>query len=619
MAVSMISDLIKNGKKIMGIGSPRASLESNFALQLLVGVENFYSGESSNDRFLIKIVMDIMKQGGVKVPSLSEVEKADAVFIIGEDVTNTAPMLALSVRQSIRVQPSAEATGLKIPAWQDDAVREVVQDKKGPFFIASPYPTRLDDIATRTYHNSSDDVARFGFAVAHFINDKAPAVKGLTKEEEDFAKEVATALLQAKNPLIISGTGTGRKAVLRSASNVLRSLSLAGKNPWAYMCIPECNSMGMALMGSKGLEEAFIDVKKTKADVVIILENDLYRRAFEKDVNEFLSACQNIVVLDYYMHPTAGKAGYILPAGSFAEADGTLINSEGRAQRFFEVYYPGDEIMQSWNWILDMMKATGKDPAHELNTFDDFTALLERTLPQFKGIVSAAPGHNFRINGQKIPRKTLRYSGNTAILSKVNVSEPMPPDDPDSPFSFTMEGYRGDLPSSTIPFFWAPGWNSAQSVNKFQDEVGGHLHGGDPGTIIMTNGHQAEPSFSMDIPETFRRHSTKWFVVAMHHIFGSEELSMLAPGIAERAPQPYLALHEEDAAKINAGKDSMLQFSIDGVTQDKLKLVIHNGILPGTVGVPIGLPGMKWISLPGWAVVSAMTNTSSEMNTSEHA
>jgi NADH-quinone oxidoreductase subunit G len=99
-------------------------------------------------------------------------------------------------------------------------------------------------------------------------------------------------------------------------------------------------------------------------------------------------------------------------------------------------------------------------------------------------------------------------------------------------------------------------------------------------------------------------YSGKWFVTPIHHIFGSEEMSMLAPGIAERAPQPYLALNKVDAEKLNANEGSLLQITLDGSTQSNLKLVINNGITPGTVGVPIGLPGMMWISIPGWAVLT---------------
>ena len=39
-----IASVIKNGRKVIGIGSPRASLEANFALRMLVGADRFFSG-----------------------------------------------------------------------------------------------------------------------------------------------------------------------------------------------------------------------------------------------------------------------------------------------------------------------------------------------------------------------------------------------------------------------------------------------------------------------------------------------------------------------------------------------------------------------------------------------
>ncbi len=42
-------------------------------------------------------------------PSLKQIEKADAVIILGEDLTNTAPMIALALRQAARNVPNEEA------------------------------------------------------------------------------------------------------------------------------------------------------------------------------------------------------------------------------------------------------------------------------------------------------------------------------------------------------------------------------------------------------------------------------------------------------------------------------------------------------------------------------
>jgi len=38
----------------------------------------------------------------------------------------------------------------------------------------------------------------------------------------------------------------------------------------------------------------------------------------------------------------------VFPAGSFAESDGTFVNNEGRAQRFFQVFVPQDPIVEAW-------------------------------------------------------------------------------------------------------------------------------------------------------------------------------------------------------------------------------------------------------------------------------
>ncbi len=39
--------------------------------------------------------------------------------------------------------------------------------------------------------------------------------------------------------------------------------------------------------------------------------------------------------------------------------------------------------------------------------------------------------------------------------------------------------------SPLVPFAWSAGWNSPQAWNKFQDNVGGHLKGGDSGVRLF--------------------------------------------------------------------------------------------------------------------------------------
>jgi NADH-quinone oxidoreductase subunit G len=155
-AIKEIRNVTNAGKKLIGIGSPKASLESNFLLRQLVGPANFYAGIPTAEGKLIQKVIGILKNGKVKIPSLNAVKEYDAVFILGEDVTNTAPMLALSLRQAAKNKSGERAKTLKIPDWNDAAIREVAQGENGPFYIAAAHATKLDEIATQTYHAHPD-------------------------------------------------------------------------------------------------------------------------------------------------------------------------------------------------------------------------------------------------------------------------------------------------------------------------------------------------------------------------------------------------------------------------------------------------------------------------------
>src|SRR5205085_6318586 len=50
-----------NAHTLIGIGSPRASMESNFALSQLVGKENFFCGLTNDEVMLEKRIVDILE------------------------------------------------------------------------------------------------------------------------------------------------------------------------------------------------------------------------------------------------------------------------------------------------------------------------------------------------------------------------------------------------------------------------------------------------------------------------------------------------------------------------------------------------------------------------------
>ena len=601
-SVARAAQAIAESRKVIGIGSPRASVESNFALLTLVGPANFHAGVSDKDFKILNLVLEVLRNGAAKTPPLSETAQADAVFVLGEDATNTSPLLALNLRQ-LRREKAARVMGeeAKIPPWNDAPVQRLAETRKGALYLTAPCATRLDDMALRTFHAPPDDIARLGFAVARLVSPaSAPKVADLTAEEHELAEKIAGALKSAARPLVVTGAGCGSPAVIQAAANICTALREAGRPAEISLALPEANSLGLAMLGAAGgLETASDALGSGRADTVVILENDLFRRCPPGIVTPLLGGAKHTIALDHIENETTSLADLVLPAASFAESSGTFVNNEGRAQRFFEVLSPEGGLKAGWRWISDIMAALGRPEADAWKSLDDLIAALAKANPAFDALPSAAPGADFRMTGGKIPRQSHRYSGRTAMRAHLDVHEPRPPEDPDTPLSFSMEGDESLPPPALIPRFWAPGWNSVQSLNRFQQEIGGPLRGGDPGVRLIEPSPDAQAAYFREVPARHRPEEGKWLFIALHHIFGSEELSALAPGVAELRPEPFVALNPEDASAlaIPEGGGAKVEVEVGGLTQYFTVRIIPS--LPRFVaGLPVGLPGAPVLALP---------------------
>jgi len=594
---------IFTSSQMIGIGSPRASLESNFALMKLVGKERFYQGIPEREVVVMQLIVEVLSSGYVHTPSIKEIEEADAILILGEDLTNYAPRMALAIRQAVRNKAVADAAKIGIPDWHDTALRKFAQQERNDLFILYPTETKLDEIARGVHQLAPDDIARVGYAIANLLNSEAPLPADLDENTVSLAQQIAQSLSSAKKPLIVSGISLQSEAIVKAASNIAFALNGKERKASISFALPECNSMGLAMMGAEPLDKALLAVKNKEANTIIILENDIYRHGLNKEIEEALGACEHVIVLDHVHNAISSQASVLIPAGTFAEADGTLINNEGRAQCFFQVFMPKNEnIRESWRWLDEFRQFKEGTVPEDLVPPGDLLAEMASLFPQFKGIETVAPPADFRIAGQKIPREPHRYSGRTAMQAHINVSEPKPPQDPDSALSFTMEGYKGIPPSPLIPFFWAPGWNSPQAINKYQIEVGGPLHNGDPGKRLFTEEPGTVPAFLNAVPSVFKPSADEWLVIPSEQIFGSDELSLYSPGVAERAPLPYIAIAKKDAEKLEVKEGEML-FVSSGTGRFQLPVKIKSELVEGLAVVP-RIPALMEIAWPAVAVLT---------------
>jgi NADH-quinone oxidoreductase subunit G len=594
----LLETAFSQNNKIIGIGSPRASVESNYALSVLVGKENFFHGISKREHFLTKTILDFLQNSGVYVPSLKQIEKADAVIVLGEDLTNTAPMIALALRQAARNKPKEEVEKKGIPLWNDAPVRELAQDSKSPVFIVTPFKDGLDEIADTSFRASYVDIGNLGFAIASLLNDNAPVPKKLSKDYQAIAGKIAGSLKNAKNPLIISGLTSFDEEVLHAGMNIVTALMSLDINVMFSAILPECNSMGLAFIPGKTFEEAVSLAAREEIDTLIILENDLYRRATKKSVDQLFEKCRQIIVLDHIVNQSSLHADILLPAATFAESTGTLVNNEGRAQRYYKAIVNKDPVKESWRWISELIKIRNENHSVLWNRFDDISTSLVNDLPLFSKMTEYMPDADFRMLNAKMPRQTMRYSGRTAMNVNLAVSEPGVSKDPDSPLAFSMEGRQESPPSSLVPFYWTPGWNSVQAMYSYLDEPNGSMKGGDPGIRLIEQLEKRSNSFFEISSQTHELQKDELLIIPVYQIFGGEELSSLSPAIAQRIQRPFLFLNQEDAERLSIKDDEQVQLEVLE-SNFKIKVKIEKNLMQGTAGLPVNLPGMQFFDLPG--------------------
>ena len=187
-----------------------------------------------------------------------------------------------------------------------------------------------------------------------------------------------------------------------------------------------------------------------------------------------------------------------------------------------------------------------------------------------------------------------------------NVSEPKPPGDSDAPMKFSMEGYKGYPPAELIPYYWSPGWNSAQSVNKYLKEPDGQVRDGNPGVRLFDDAAIPETATTLSVPGAFKQKTGEFLFIPVHRIFGSEELSAHGQAIAELIPKPFVLLSTGMAAQLKLSDKSNYKISINGNTLEAV--ILTDSHLPdGIAGISALLPEMPYIDLPAWGVIGEVT------------
>ena len=269
--------------------------------------------------------------------------------------------------------------------------------------------------------------------------------------------------------------------------------------------------------------------------------------------------CENLrhlIVLDHLPSATSKKADVVIACANTFETEGTYINNEGRAQRFFAVHDKQGraDAWRSLATLAKMVSQTG-DPGTSVTQlancikFDHVCNLVSQQGGLFSHWCNVAPDADFRVAGMKIPRQSHRASGRTSLHAHESVSEAKQPEDLDSALGYTMEGTPINKPSALMPQVWSPGWNSNEAINKFQEEINGPLKGGEAG-LRLFDGLQGLPLTSSTLIPSITIGAGQILAHSQSRLFASDQASHLSTALRQRSDPLSARIHPQTAAQM---------------------------------------------------------------------
>lgn len=416
--------------------------------------------------------------------SIAEISKANFILATGTNTTETHPVMAIQIKKAKRrgatlVVADPRRTGiaeladvhLQLKSGSDIALLNAMAN-----VIISENLHNQEFIESRT-----EEFAALEETVAKYTPENVEEITGIPAET---IKEVARRYAKAKNSTILYTMGLtqhvcGTHTVFAVANLAMLCGHIGKPNSGVNPLRGQNNVQGACDMGALpvvltgyqpvasdearakfakawGVDELpaqpgitmgemFDGAGSTVRGMYIMGENNALS---DPDVNHVVQALDKLdflVVQDIFLTETAQLADVVLPAASFAEKDGTFINSERRVQRVRKAIDPVGESKPDWEIYCALATAMGYPMGYESasQVFDEIASLT----PAYGGISY----RRLEEGGIQWPCPTADHPGTTYLhkdtfvrgKGKFNPVEHIPPaEQPDSEYPFVLNTGR---------------------------------------------------------------------------------------------------------------------------------------------------------------------------------
>ncbi len=391
-----------SGDEVAFLASPRASNEDNFLLARLARdvfhTNNIALASDQGHAHSADVLLE-----GTGMPAmtgaLTEIRKADLILVVGADITKLNPIIGSEIHRTARagadlvtlssrrtqiaelsrehlwLKPGTKKAALAAVAkvmikqgWQD---KDFVRTRTEGFdaFARSLDGLDLDGIeaATGLTPAAIEGLARRlsgpGSAMAFFSS----GISGLDRETVAMIYDLF--LLAGK----VGREGCGINPVT-GISNIVGSYDVGASRGF----LPGHRKVAGPDAGRTPDELLAADPTPLKALVVADHDEELIRQA------ERIKGLELVVYVGAYENPFAGLAHVVLPAATYAEADGTFTNTERRIQLNRKKVEPPKGVLPAWRIYADIAAKSGSGRAY--GSAEEVMADIAASVPAYAAV-----------------------------------------------------------------------------------------------------------------------------------------------------------------------------------------------------------------------------------------
>lgn len=358
--------------------------------------------------------------------SISDIEMADLVIVVGSNTSESHPVLATRVKRSHKLRGQRLIVA--------DLRRHEMADRADMFLRPNPSTDEVWLMAVTKHlidtgrHNQKfidvwvNKWDEFQASLEPYTLEYAEQVTGLSVDQ---LKQVADEIVKAERVCILWAMGVTQHCGGSDTSTAICNLLLTTGNfkrpgTGAYPLRGHNNVQGASDFGSmpdvfpgyqkvddaeirgkfeaawavtlpttKGLDnrEMISAIHEGKLRSMYIKgEDTITSDANAQDVGEALAKLDFLVMQDIFFSETCKYADLVLPASPSLEKDGTFVNTERRIQRLYRVWEPLGDSKPDWQIIQMIAQAMGGAGGWDYTHPEQVMAEVAGLTPTFAGV-----------------------------------------------------------------------------------------------------------------------------------------------------------------------------------------------------------------------------------------